>query len=151
MRRLPLLAVLTANAISIVGTSMTLVAVPLFVLRATGSAGSAAVVAAAETAGLGLASALAGPVVDRLGWRRASVVSDLWGAVAVALMPLAQAATGHSVGLLAALAGARPRPPRARGRTGASSSAPPPRRRPSGRPWAWRHRAWPRRLQRRRP
>lgn len=90
-RRRPLQALLTANAVSITGTSMTLLAVPWFVLQTTGSAARTGIAGAAETVPLVLASALGGPVIDRIGARRAAVLSDVLSAVGIALVPLLHA------------------------------------------------------------
>ncbi|GLW90450.1 MFS transporter [Actinokineospora globicatena] len=87
-RRGPLLLLLVANTISALGTGMTLLAIPWFVLHVSGSAVQTGLVAAAETAGLVVASALAGPVVDRVGPRRTAVVADLVAAGAVSLIPV---------------------------------------------------------------
>ena len=90
----PLRALYTANAVSLSGTAMTLLAVPWFVLVTTGSAGRTGVVAACETVPLVLASGLGGPLVDRLGARRAAVLSDVLSAAAVALVPLLSSTVG---------------------------------------------------------
>lgn len=90
----PLTALLTANAVSITGTAMTLLAVPWFVLTTTGSAGKTGVAAACETVPLFVASALGGPLVDRLGPRRTAVGSDLLSAAGVAAIPLLHHTTG---------------------------------------------------------
>lgn len=88
MSRRPFTLLLTANAISITGTSMTLLAVPWFVLQTTGSPARTGVAAACETVPLVLASAFGGPLVDRLGARTTAIVSDLLSAVGVTLVPL---------------------------------------------------------------
>jgi MFS family permease len=92
--RSPLRALYAANAVSLTGTAMTLLAVPWFVLVTTGSAGRTGVVAACETVPLVLASGLGGPLVDRVGARRAAVLSDVLSAVAVALVPLLSSTVG---------------------------------------------------------
>jgi MFS family permease len=94
MSRRPLVALLTANAVSTAGTSMTLLAVPWFVLQTTGSAAQTGVVGACETVPLVLASALGGPLIDRLGARRVAVASDLLSAGGVAAVPLLHATGG---------------------------------------------------------
>ncbi|MCU1673365.1 MAG: hypothetical protein JWN77_1478 [Frankiales bacterium] len=94
MSRRPLTALLAANAVSTAGTSMTLLAIPWFVLQTTGSAAQTGIVGACETVPLVLAAALGGPVIDRLGARRVTVVSDLLSAVGVALVPLLHATGG---------------------------------------------------------
>ncbi|GLZ37286.1 MFS transporter [Actinokineospora sp. NBRC 105648] len=105
MSRVPLVALLAANALSICGTTMTLLAVPWFVLQTTGSPARTGLVAGVEVAGTVVAAVLGGPVVDRLGRRAASVLSDLLGAAAVAAVPLLFATTGLPFGLLLALTG----------------------------------------------
>ena len=92
--RSPLHALLLANAISITGTAMTLLAVPWFVLVTTGSPARTGIVAACETVPLVLASALGGPLVDRVGPRLAAVGSDLLSAAALVVVPLLHLTTG---------------------------------------------------------
>ncbi|MFJ3813977.1 MFS transporter [Streptomyces sp. NPDC090056] len=84
----PLATVLTANAVSISGSSLTLIGVPWFALETTGSPGKAGFVAFCAALPV-LVSALAGgPVIDRLGRRRISVASDLVCGLALAAIPL---------------------------------------------------------------
>ncbi|MCU1673259.1 MAG: hypothetical protein JWN77_1372 [Frankiales bacterium] len=90
----PLRALLTANAISIGGTAMTLLALPWFVLVTTGSAARTGIVAACETVPLVLAAGLSGPFIDRIGARRAAVLSDVLSAVGIALVPLLHDSVG---------------------------------------------------------
>lgn len=94
-RRLPLLALLAAEALSISGNMMTLVAVPWFVLETTGSAAQTGITAFVTTVPAVLAAFFGGVVVDRLGFRRASVIADIASGVTVALVPLLH----HTVGL----------------------------------------------------
>lgn len=101
----PLRALLLADAVSVTGTAMTLLAVPWFVLQTTGSAARTGLVAACETVPLVAASALGGPLVDRLGGRRAAVASDLLSAVGTALVPLLHATTGLRLWQLCLLVG----------------------------------------------
>jgi MFS family permease len=91
---LPLRALLTANAVSITGTTMTLLAVPWFVLTTTGSAARTGIAAACETVPLVLASGLSGPFIDRFGGRRTAVMSDLLSAAGIAVIPLLHATVG---------------------------------------------------------
>jgi MFS family permease len=107
-RRLPLGTLLVANTVSAGGSAMTVLAVPWFVLQATGSALSTGIVAAAETVGLAVSAVLSGPVVNRRGAHRASVASDVVAAVAVAAVPVLHAVAALSLcglALLAALMG----------------------------------------------
>lgn len=93
--RVPLLALLAADALSITGNTVTLVAVPWFVLETTGSAARTGVTAFFTTVPAVLAAFFGGVLVDRLGARRASVAADLASGVTVALVPLLY----HTVGL----------------------------------------------------
>jgi MFS family permease len=86
--RRPLAVLLAANVISITGSSLTLMGVPWFVLQSTGSAADAGVVAFCAMLPAALAALAGGPVVDRVGRRRVSVVSDLVCGAAVGAVPL---------------------------------------------------------------
>jgi MFS family permease len=92
--RRPLYFLFTAAGISQIGNAMTIVAGPWFVLQTTGSAAKVGLVAAAFALGL-LMPILGGPLVDRLGFRRGSVVADLASGVIVASIPAL-----HLAGLL---------------------------------------------------
>ncbi|MFK0236100.1 MFS transporter [Streptomyces vinaceus] len=88
MSRRPFAAVLAANTISIAGSSVTLIGVPWFVLQTTGSAGRAGVVAFCATLPVVVAALVGGPVIDRIGRRRVSALSDLVCAFSVGAIPL---------------------------------------------------------------
>lgn len=104
MNRRALVALLAADAVSICGTTMTLLAVPWFVLISTGSPARTGLVAGVEIAGVALSSVLAAPLLDRLGRRRCSVASDVIAAAAVATIPLAAATVGLPFWALLSLA-----------------------------------------------
>lgn len=87
-RRAPLIAVLAANAVSQMGDMMVAVALPWFVLETTGSIVAMGFAGAAIGAGVVVSSATGGPLVDRLGSRRASIYSDLAAGAAVLAIPL---------------------------------------------------------------
>ncbi|MFH0178760.1 MFS transporter [Streptomyces cacaoi] len=103
-RRVPLLTLVTVSAISALGTAATLLAIPWFVLQSTGSGTSTGGVAAAEAVGLLCSAVLAGPVVDRLPARTASVAADLLTALAIGLIPVLHHTVGMPLPALAALA-----------------------------------------------
>ncbi|MEU2231882.1 MFS transporter [Streptomyces vietnamensis] len=86
--RLPLATVLAANAISISGNSLTLIAVPWFALDITGSPGKAGLVAFCAALPVLLSAIVGGPVIDRIGRRRVSIGSDLVCALALTAVPL---------------------------------------------------------------
>jgi MFS family permease len=85
--RTPILSLLSAQAVSQVGNMMTITAGPWFVLQTTGSAAKTGLVTAALVLGSVLPAVVGGPVVDRIGFKRASVVADLTSAVIVASIP----------------------------------------------------------------
>jgi MFS family permease len=87
-RRAPLFALYTSNIVSAVGDVLTVLAVPWFVLQTTGSVAQTGLAAFFTTAAVALSALLGSAIVDRLGFRRASVVSDLASTVSVALIPL---------------------------------------------------------------
>ncbi len=93
--RLPLAAFLTANAISITGNRITQLAIPWFVLQTTGSVAKTGLAGFFTLLPVVISSALGGVIVDRLGLRRASVVSDVASGLSVLLVPV----LFHTVGL----------------------------------------------------
>jgi MFS family permease len=101
--RLPLAALLTADAISLTGNAMTYVAVPWFVLETTGSATLTGITAALTFLPTVLASFFGGAIVDRLGFRRMSIVSDLLSGATVAAIPLLHVTIGIEFWQLIAL------------------------------------------------
>lgn len=88
IRRWPLTAVLTANAISATGRTLSLIGIPWFVLQTTGSAGRAGVVAFCATLPVVVSALIGGPVIDRIGRRRVSIASDLLCALSVGAIPV---------------------------------------------------------------
>jgi MFS family permease len=100
--RTPLAALLAANVISITGNRLTQLAIPWFVLQTTGSVAKTGLVGFFSLLPFVISSALGGVVVDRLGYRRASVVADLASGASVLAVPI----LFHTVGLpLGALLG----------------------------------------------
>ncbi|WP_412542816.1 MFS transporter [Longispora sp. K20-0274] len=95
MSRVPFFGVLVARSVSRIGSLMTFVAIPWFVLVTTGSATRAGVVAFAEMTPFVLAGLFGGPWIDRWGPRVVSVGTDVASAAAVAALPLL-----HGAGLL---------------------------------------------------
>ncbi|CAN5352096.1 MFS transporter [soil metagenome] len=86
--RRPLYGWLTADAISITGTRVSMIAIPLFVLHVTGSATSTGLAALAEMLPLVVFKVLGGPVIDKLGARRIAITCDLGSLVVVGSIPL---------------------------------------------------------------
>jgi MFS family permease len=73
VNRKALPGLLTAEAISITGSRMSLVALPWLVLSTTGSPTLTGVVAAIETTPYVASGALGAPLIDRFGARRATL------------------------------------------------------------------------------
>jgi len=86
--RTALWAYLLAEVVSTTGTRMSMVAIPWFVLTATGSAAITGFVAFAETLPYVAVLALSGPVVDRFGAWRVAVTGGCVSAVLVGTIPI---------------------------------------------------------------
>lgn len=96
-------ALLIACGVSTVGTRMSFVALPWFVLVSTGSATRTGLVAFAELLPYVASTVLAAPLVDRTGTRRASIACDLVSATAVCAIPVLHELDLLSFGALLAL------------------------------------------------
>ena len=90
-----IIALLSANAISLTGNQVTMFALPWFVLEKTDSAAQTALVAATQMAAFLLAAIAGGVVVDRFGPKWLSVVSDLASGLSIAAIPVLM----HTIGL----------------------------------------------------
>jgi MFS family permease len=85
---LPVYALLVANAISLIGSAVSAIAIPWFVLQTTGSASKTGLVAFFVVLPHFLAGVFGGTLVDRFGYKRISVVADSVSGVGIALIPL---------------------------------------------------------------
>lgn len=92
--RLHIVAFLAGNLISLIGNTLTLVALPWFVLQETGSAGKTGLTGMAFALPAFLAGIFGGVLVDRLGGRRMSVIADVVSGVSVALIPVLHLTVG---------------------------------------------------------
>jgi MFS family permease len=92
--RLPIVALLGANAISMTGNVAALVAIPWFVLKTTGSPARTGVTAFAGLLPVVLSGLFGGALVDRIGYRRTSIIGDLTSAATVAAIPLLSTTIG---------------------------------------------------------
>lgn len=86
--RAPLYALYGANAVSLIGNQLSNLAIPWFVLQTTGSATQTGVTAFFSILPTVLAAFFGGGIVDRLGFRRTSIIADLASGATVALVPL---------------------------------------------------------------
>jgi MFS family permease len=87
-RRVPLYGWLTAQAITLLGTRVSMIAIPWLVLTTTGSPTRTGLVAFAEIAPMVLFKAFGGPFVDRVGPRRMAINTDVLSFLVVGLIPL---------------------------------------------------------------
>ncbi|MGY4770981.1 MFS transporter [Kribbella sp. CWNU-51] len=87
-RRVPLYGWLTAQAISLLGTRVSMIAIPWLVLTTTGSPTRTGLVAFAEITPMVLLKAFGGPLVDRVGPRRMAINADVVSFLAVGMIPL---------------------------------------------------------------
>ena len=93
--RWPICALIVANAISLLGSTLTFVAIPWFVLETTGSAGRAGISGAFAFVPSFLAGIFGGALVDRLGARMSAMCADLVSGLAILGIPLLY----HTIGL----------------------------------------------------
>ncbi|HUZ85295.1 MAG TPA: MFS transporter, partial [Gaiellales bacterium] len=77
-----------ANGVSLVGSQLTVLALPWFVLQTTGSAARVGLTGATQGVSYVVAALLGGAIVDRVGFKRVSVAADLASGTATALIPL---------------------------------------------------------------
>lgn len=87
-QRRPVVALLTANTVSQIGNTFSALAIPWFVLATTGSAGLTGLTVAVGTLPVIIVGIFGGAIVDRLGYRTSSVVSDIASGVTTLLIPL---------------------------------------------------------------
>lgn len=99
----PLAGLLLAHAVSMTGNVLTLVALPLYVLVTTGSAALTGVTGFFATLPVVLGGAFGGVLVDRIGYRRSSVLADVVSGSTIALVPLLDASVGLPFPALLAL------------------------------------------------
>jgi MFS family permease len=92
--RLPLLALLAANAVSLIGSMLTVVALPWFVLQTTGSPAKTGLTGFFVVLPHFVSGVFGGTIVDRLGFKRTSVAADLVSALGIVLIPLLHVTVG---------------------------------------------------------
>jgi len=85
---IPIYSLFTANAISLVGNVLSAIAIPWFVLQTTGSATRTGITGFFNILPVVLAGFFGGTLVDRLGYKRTSIIADLASGITVALIPL---------------------------------------------------------------
>ena len=96
-------ALVLAEIVSVLGTRMTYLALPWFVLVTTGSPGKMTLVLAAEIAPMAILGIPSGSLVQKIGARNTMLISDFARAPILASIPLLHAAGVLSFGLLLGL------------------------------------------------
>jgi MFS family permease len=94
LRNRSLIGLFSAELVSLTGSSMTLLALPWFVLATTGSTAKMGWVLAARVAPLALLGIPAGSVIDRLGAKRTMLIADAARGPLMAVIPILYW-TGH--------------------------------------------------------
>jgi MFS family permease len=84
----PLYALLTGNIVSYVGDTLTLLAIPWFVLETTGSVAQAGIVGFFSVVSTIVSGALSSVLVERLGYKRTSVIGDILSGLTTMMVPL---------------------------------------------------------------
>lgn len=98
-----LIGFLSAEAISITGTTMSMVAVPWFVLVTTGSAAMTGLVAFAQALLFVVTLGTGGLLVDTYGARRVAMIANLVAGVSIAAVPVLYHLNSLPIWLLASL------------------------------------------------
>jgi MFS family permease len=93
-RLVPLAGLLAAHAVSLTGNMITFIALPLYVLDTTGSASLTGVAAFFAVLPVVVGGAFGGVFVDRVGYRRTSIATDLVGGVTILAVPVLAATVG---------------------------------------------------------
>lgn len=95
---------LASFATSLLGNSITAIALPLVVLFTTGSPLGAGIVAIAAAVPAALAGLLMGALVDRINRRTVAILSDVISAVALLILPIVHLTIGLNLGWFIAVA-----------------------------------------------
>ena len=85
---IPIYSLFVANAISLVGNVFSAIAIPWFVLQTTGSATQTGITGFFTILPVVIAGFLGGTLIDRLGYKRTSIIADLASGVTTAMIPL---------------------------------------------------------------
>lgn len=99
----PVTGLLAANTISQVGNQFSALAIPWFVLVTTGSASQTGITVAVGVVPTILVGIFSGAIVDRLGYKTSSIVSDILSGLSVAMIPLLHQTVGIAFWQLLAL------------------------------------------------
>lgn len=101
--RVPLIALLASYGAVHSSVLLFMVALPWFVLETTGSAARTGLATAVHAIPMVLTGIFGGVIVDRLGFRRTAVISDLMSAIAFGMIPVLFLTVGITFGQLLTL------------------------------------------------
>lgn len=90
----PITGLLTANTISQMGNEFSYLAIPWFVLATTGSASQTGITVAVGFVPMIVVGIFGGVVVDRLGYKKSSLISDVMSGLSVLMIPLLHQTVG---------------------------------------------------------
>lgn len=102
-KRIPLYTLFITMLISVTGDAMVAIAIPWFVLETTGSVVQTGIVAFFSVTPIIIGTSFGGPWVDRLGYKRVSVVADLASGLTILLIPILHSTVGLEFWQLLAL------------------------------------------------
>lgn len=88
VRKFPIIAFFVGSAISYIGDMFTLLAIPWFVLQTTGSVTQTGITAFFSTLPMVFSAFFGSALVDRLGYKRTSVIGDVASGATVMFIPL---------------------------------------------------------------
>ncbi|MGI8855935.1 MAG: MFS transporter [Thermomicrobiales bacterium] len=103
LNRVPITGLLASNIVSLIGSMLTLIALPWFVLQTTGSAAKTGLTGFFVALPFFVSGIFGGTLVDRLGYKRSSVIADIVSGVGIALVPLLYYTVGLAFWQLLAL------------------------------------------------
>lgn len=92
--RRPITGLLAANTISQIGNEFSYLAIPWFVLATTGSASQTGITVAVGVVPMILVGIFGGAIVDRLGYKMSSIVSDILSGLSVLMIPFLHQTVG---------------------------------------------------------
>jgi MFS family permease len=101
--QIPLFGLLAAQGLSLAGSAITMIVVPLYVLHDTGSVLATGVAGVFATVPVIIGGALGGVLVDRIGFRLAGIIADLASGLTVVAIPVLAATVGLPFWALLAL------------------------------------------------
>lgn len=90
----PIIALFTANAISLTGNIFSSIAIPWLVLQTTGSATQTGITGFFTILPIVLAGFFGGALIDRLGFKRTSILADMASGITVLMIPLLHLTVG---------------------------------------------------------